>query len=163
MLGLTRSDRRSADVGQPEATDTRRRLHSISRIGVVAEADYTNGLIRVDLQDGELRTDWIPWLTLRAGNDRFWWAPETGEVVMLLSLSGDLANAFAVGASFSNQNQNGDRETLQRQTFHDGAVIEYDRDAHAYLIDLTAAAGSTVTIKAAGTVTVEGATIHLNP
>lgn len=156
LHGFNRSDQGTAGAGMPEMGDNGRRLHNAIRYGVVHEADYEKGEIRVAVQDGELISDWIPWITLRAGKDRFWWAPEVDEVVLLLAPSGELSNAVALPATFSNENMNADRETVQRTDFFDGAVIQYDREAHSYLVDLSGApAGSSVTIKAE--------TINLNP
>jgi len=135
VLRVNRDDQITSGVGAFEHTEGARRAANFIRYGVVAEADYEKALIRVELQDGELLSDWIPWVTLRASNDRFWWAPEVGEVMLLLAPSGELANAVALPAAFSNENQNGDRPTVQRQTFDDGTVIEYDREAHRYTID----------------------------
>ena len=147
MLRVNRDDQITSGVGAFEHTEGARRISNLIRYGVVKEADYEKALIRVELQDGELLTDWIPWVTLRAGGDQFWWAPEVGEVMLLLAPSGELANAVALPAAFSNSNQNGDRATVQRQTFEDGTVIEYDREASTYTIDATASSG-TVIIKA---------------
>lgn len=154
MLGVNRSDQLTSGVGSHEATEHSRRISNVIRYGVVKEADYAKALIRVELQDGELLSDWIPWITLRANNDRFWWAPEVGEVMLLLAPSGELANAVALPAAFSNENQNGDRPTVQRQTFEDGTVIEYDRASHTYTLDATASGG---------TVIVKASLIHFNP
>jgi len=185
VLRVNRDDQITSGVGAFEPTEASRRGANFIRYGVVKEADYEKALIRVELQEGELLTDWIPWITLRAGGDRFWWAPEVGEVMLLLAPSGELANAVALPAAFSNDNQNGDRETVQRQTFDDGTVIEYDREANQYLIDTTASngtvlvkagtvtiqssgdttvqAGGSATIQATGAVTISGSSINLNP
>lgn len=169
MLRVNRDDQITSGVGAFEHTEGARRISNAIRYGVVKEADYEKALIRVELQDGELLSDWIPWVTLRAGGDQFWWAPEVGEVMLLLAPSGELANAVALPAAFSNENQNGDRATVQRQTFEDGTVIEYDREANRYTIDATASSGSvvvkaqSVNVEASGPVTVQGSPIHLNP
>jgi phage baseplate assembly protein V len=154
MLGVNRNDQTTSGVGSLENTEAGRRISNILRYGVVKEADYEQALIRVEMQDGELLSDWIPWVTLRAGNDKFWWAPEVGEVMLVMAPSGELANAVALPAAFSNQNQNASQPTIQRQTFEDGTVIEYDRAAHRYLVDATASGG---------TVIVKAPIIHLNP
>lgn len=101
MLRVNRDDQSTSGVGAFEHTEASRRISNAIRYGVVKEADYENALIRLELQDGELLTDWIPWITLRAGGDKFWWAPEEGEVMMLLSPSGELANAVALPAADS--------------------------------------------------------------
>lgn len=149
MLSINRSDSRTAGVGSPEATDQARRLHNMVRYGEVAEVDYDGAqsgfpAIRVSLQNGELTTDWIPWATLRAGNDQVWDPPEEGEVVLLLCSSGELSNAVALPAVFSNGNANGDRSGLHRRTYQDGTYVEYDRETHLLTIDTTASEGSVV-------------------
>ncbi len=65
-----------------------RAVRDIIRIGVIAEVNTTLGVCRV--QSGELMTDWLHWLTSRAGGSRTWWAPSIGEQVLLLSLGGEL-------------------------------------------------------------------------
>lgn len=172
MLGVTRSDQQTAGVGSAESTDHARRLSNVARYGTVAEADYTGATagfpaIRVQLQDGEILSDWVPWFTPRAGKDRVWDPPEVGEVVMLLAPSGDLANGVAIPGLFSNGNANGDRAGLQRRTFDDGTVIEYDRQAHKLFMDVK----GDVRIKASGKIEIEadgdlklvGDRIDLNP
>jgi len=174
MLGLNRSDQRTSGVGSPEATDHSRRLHNLARYGVVAQVDYTGETagfpaIRVDLQDGQLRTEWLPWFTPRAGGDVVWDPPTVGEVVMLLAPSGELANGVAIPGLFSDGNANGDRANLHRRTYGDGTVVEYDRDSHTLTVDATASS-STVIVKASqvqiqGTeqVTITSPQLHLNP
>jgi phage baseplate assembly protein V len=159
VLRVNRDDQRTSGVGAFEHTEGARRISNVVRYGTVKEADYKKALIRVELQAGELVTDWIPWVTLRAGKDKFWWAPEVGEVMLVLAPSGELANAVALPAAFSNENQNADRETIQRQTFDDGTVIEYDREAHKLKMDVK----GDVEIKATGNVTIIGERIDLNP
>jgi phage baseplate assembly protein V len=167
MLRVNRDDQTTSGVGAAEHTDSSRRVNNMIRYGVVKEADYPKGLIRVEMQDGEILSDWIPWVTLRAGKDRFWWAPEEGEVMLVLAPSGELANAVALPAAFSNENQNADRETVQRQTFDDGTVVEYDREAHRLTMDVKGdvkiKATGKIDIEADGNVKIVGARIDLNP
>lgn len=167
MLRVNRDPRITSGVGAFEHTDAARRVANVIRYGVVEEADYEKALIRVSLQDGELLSDWIPWVTLRAGADKFWWAPEVGEVMLVLAPSGELANAVALPAAFSDDNQNADRATVQRQTFEDGTVIEYDKEAHKLTMDvqgdvLIRATGK-IEIEAGGNLKLVGAPIDLNP
>lgn len=174
MLGVNRSDQLTSGVGSAESTDHARRLSNVARYGTVAEADYTGATagfpaIRVQLQDGEILSDWVPWFTPRAGKDRVWDPPEVGEVVMLLAPSGDLANGVAIPGLFSDGNANGDRAGLQRRTFDDGTVVEYDRQSHKLTIDATESDGEvlvkvqTVNVEASGAVTIKGSPLHLNP
>lgn len=182
MLPIARDDQRTSGVGTRESSDHSRRLHNLVRYGVVQEVDYTGDeagfpAIRVNLQDGELTSDWVPWAALRAGNDRVWDPPEVGEVVLLLSSSGELANALALPAVFSSGNENGDRAGLHRRTYQDGTVVEYDREEHTLTIDTTESTGSViirtgaasieasgaVTVEAQGEVSISGSAVRLNP
>lgn len=77
-----------------QLTEIMRLITNLIRIGVVTEVDRENWLCRV--KTGDLETNWINWLTLRAGNARTWWRPSEGEQVVLLSLGGNLETAFAL-------------------------------------------------------------------
>lgn len=134
MLGVNRGDRQTSGVGAPEQGDAERRLNNLLRVGTVHAVDYKKAVARVALQEGETITDWLPWLTARAGGDLFWWAPEPGEVVLVGSLSGELHNGFIWPAAFSNGNQPAARSSVCRAVFADGTLIEYDRKAHALRI-----------------------------
>lgn len=138
MLRVNRDPRITSNVGAYEHTDAARRHANFIRYGVVKETDYRKAVIRLELEEGEILTDWIPWITLRASKDLVWWAPEVGEVMLVLAPSGELANAVALPAAFSNGNQPGGRPTVQRAVFHDGTTVVYDREAHVYTIDVQA-------------------------
>ncbi len=49
--------------------DLKRLLANIIRIGTASDVDLANGLCRIKI--GNLETDWLNWLTLRAGRVRF--------------------------------------------------------------------------------------------
>lgn len=103
----------------------KRLLANIIRIGSVSDVDHANGLCRVKI--GNLETDWLNWLTLRAGRVRFWSAPSVGEQVMVLSIGGELTTGFVLPAIFSDANsapsQSPDAMVI---TFPDGARFEYE-------------------------------------
>lgn len=80
-------------------TEIMRLITNLIRTGTVSEVDPVNWLCRV--KTGDLETNWINWLTLRAGNTRTWWKPTVGEQVVLLSLGGNLETAFALPAIYS--------------------------------------------------------------
>lgn len=181
---LERSDSHTSGVGDFEASDHARRHGNLLRVGRVAETDYPKGLIRVAIQEDEetgeaqLLTDWIPWLTQRAGKDRFWWAPEIGEAVVIMAPSGEISQGFAMPGAFSTDYpQIEERETIQKTQFEDGSMIQYDREAHEYTIDLRASEGriivlvqeaqiealGDVNVNAQGDVTVTASSINLNP
>ncbi|AYW93421.1 phage baseplate assembly protein V [Yersinia pseudotuberculosis] len=103
----------------------KRLLANIIRIGIVSDVDLANGLCRVKM--GNLETDWLNWLTLRAGRVRFWSAPSLGEQVMVISIGGELTTGFVLPAVFSDANpapsQSADAIVI---TFPDGARFEYE-------------------------------------
>ncbi|CNJ94023.1 baseplate assembly protein V [Yersinia mollaretii] len=108
--------------------DLKRLLANIIRIGIVSEVDLANGLCRVKI--GNLETDWLNWLTLRAGRVRFWSAPSKGEQVMVLSIGGELTTGFVLPAIFSDANPapspSADAMVI---TFPDGARFEYEPES----------------------------------
>lgn len=156
---------RTGGVGNAETTDLERRVANLLRLGQVHSADYGAARIRVVVGDaadpvGHILTDWIPWLTTRASKDRSWWAPEVGETVLLLAPGGEMPNAVALPAVFSNAAPApADRETVHVVTYDDGATMMYDREAHK----LSVYVPGDVLIEATGNVTIKGARIDLNP
>ncbi len=77
-----------------QLSEIMRLITNLIRTGTVSEVDTVNWLCRV--KTGDLETNWINWLTLRAGGTRTWWKPTVGEQVVLLSLGGNLETAFAL-------------------------------------------------------------------
>lgn len=105
------------------------------RIGTVEELDAD--IARVRIKIGDLLTDWIPWLTHRAGNDVSWWCPSKGEQMLVLSPSGDLAQAVCVPAIYSDLIPANCRDPMKHVvTYEDGAVFEYDKTTHCLNITL---------------------------
>lgn len=131
----------TARIGEIE-----RRLSNVVRPGTVQEADYAKARIRVAL--GRNKTAWLPWLTSRAGHDRTWHPPEVGEQVLVISPSGELSQGYVMpGGVYKNDfPANGDSETVSRTTYKDGAVIEYDREAHAYAATIPSGGKATVSV-----------------
>jgi phage baseplate assembly protein V len=106
-----------------------RLLENLIRFGTVAEVQMQPPRVRV--KTGDLLTGWLPWIAARAGLDQDWDPPTVNEQVILLSPSGQLANGVALTGVFSDEHAaNGDRPGLNRRTYRDGAVIEYDCIAH---------------------------------
>lgn len=84
-----------------QLTEIMRLITNLIRTGTVTEVDRENWLCRVKV--GELETNWINWLTLRAGCARTWWCPSPDEQVVVLSMGGNLETAFALPAIYSSQ------------------------------------------------------------
>ena len=136
-----------------------RRLANVVRPATVAELDLANARLRAkydETADGEaVLTAWLPWLTVRAGADRTWWAPEEGEQVVLLSPSGELPQAVALPGLYRDMfPAPSDSADLHVVEYEDGARLSYDRAAHALTAVLPA--GATARLVAPGGATVVG-------
>ncbi|MGR5944639.1 phage baseplate assembly protein V [Enterobacter sp. C4G1] len=84
-----------------QLTEIMRLITNLIRTGTVTVVDRENWLCRVKV--GELETNWINWLTLRAGGARTWWCPSPDEQVVVISMGGNLETAFALPAIYSSQ------------------------------------------------------------
>ncbi|ANJ91913.1 phage baseplate assembly protein V [Serratia plymuthica] len=111
-------------------SDILRLLRNLIRIGTVNAVDLERGLCRVDT--GGNLTDWLNWLTCRAGRTRVWWAPSEGEQVLVLALGGELDTAFVLPGIFSDDfpapSASADAIHI---TFPDDAMIEYEPETGA--------------------------------
>ena len=107
--------------------------YPINRTGIVTEVDRDGWLCRV--KTGDLETNWINWLTYRAGKARTWWCPSPGEQVVLFSLGGNLETAFALPAIYSNAcPPPSDSESADVTEYEDGGWFEYDPATGRWII-----------------------------
>ncbi|EPN9542090.1 phage baseplate assembly protein V [Cronobacter malonaticus] len=125
-----------------------RALRNMIRTGVIVETDLDAGRCRV--QTGGIKTDWLQWLTQRAGRSRTWWAPSVGEQVIILAVGGELDTAFVLPAIFSDDHPapSASADALHI-AFPDGAVVEYEPDTGA----LTASGIKTAAVTASESLT----------
>nr|ELR5111150.1 phage baseplate assembly protein V [Providencia stuartii] len=106
------------------SADIRRLINNLIRVGIVTAVDAKKGC---RVQTGDLETDWLNWITLRAGQTRTMNAPSVGEQVIILSIGGELTTAFVLTGIFSNEHaEPTDSLTADHRTYSDGAVIEYE-------------------------------------
>lgn len=128
-----------------------RAIRNMIRTGVIVETDLDAGRCRV--QTGGIKTDWLQWLTHRAGRSRTWWAPSVGEQVIILAVGGELDTAFVLPAIFSDDHPapSASADALHI-AFPDGAVIEYEPETGALSVsgiktaDVTASESITATV-----------------
>ena len=114
-------------------TEIMRLITNLIRTGTVSDVDTVNWLCRV--KTGDLETNWINWLTCRAGKTRTWWQPSIGEQVVLLSLGGNLETAFALPAIYSDAFPPPDySENGSTTVFNDGGWFQYEPDTGQLLI-----------------------------
>ena len=111
---------------QPTPTELQRLIDNLIRIGTVTAV--RSGECRV--KTGDLITNWRPYATARAGMNRTRHRLSIGKQVLLLSVSGDLRNAYIVGPihcdAFPEPLAGDDNPDLDRTEYSDGAVIEYN-------------------------------------
>lgn len=101
-----------------------RLIRNIIRTGTVTAVKIGRGC---RVQTGNLQTDWLPVVTLRAGAARSSWMPSVGEQVVILSVGGELTTAVVLPGLFSDEhNEPTDSLTANHTTYPDGAVIEYE-------------------------------------
>ncbi|WP_058910977.1 phage baseplate assembly protein V [Entomohabitans teleogrylli] len=125
-----------------------RLLRNMIRTGIIVETDTDAGRCRV--QTGGIMTDWLQWLTCRAGRSRVWWAPSVGEQVLILSVGGELDVAFVLPAIFSDDASAPSASAdAWHVSFPDGAALEYEPASGA----LTVTGIKTATITASESVT----------
>lgn len=128
-----------------------RALRNMIRTGVIVETDPDTGRCRV--QTGGIVTDWLQWLTHRAGRSRTWWSPSVGEQVLILAVGGELDTAFVLPGIFSDDHPapSASADALHI-AFPDGAVIEYEPQTSALTVsgiktaDVTASESITATV-----------------
>lgn len=128
-----------------------RALRNMIRTGVIVETDPAAGRCRV--QTGGIVTDWLQWLTRRAGRSRTWWAPSIGEQVLILAVGGELDTAFVLPGIFSDDHPAPSASAdAWHVAFPDGAVIEYEPKTSALTVsgiktaDVTASESITATV-----------------
>ncbi|MDE8034643.1 phage baseplate assembly protein V [Actinobacillus equuli subsp. equuli] len=103
-----------------------RQLTNIVRLGTIAEVDCDKALARVT--SGGITTDWLPWLTQRAGTTISWNPPTIGEQCIVLASSGELTTAvILLGLYTSNAPSKNPDEWLFY--FPDGATLMYNHSS----------------------------------
>jgi len=106
-----------------------RKLANIIRIGLIKEVDYEKARVRV--QVGEFLTDWVPWITSKAGRDRSWFSPDIDEQVMVLSPFGELSLGVVLAGIYQQKYPAPEsKKEVDSFLFEDGTKISYDKKNH---------------------------------
>lgn len=154
-----------ADMETPHVSELIRRLENLLRPGTIGQVDVQRARVRV--LAGGLLTNWVPWLSLRAGAVRHWSPPSMGEQCILLAPGGDPANAMALMGLFSDgipADDHRDHTHATRQP--DGTLAEYDHQVHRDLLqcvgDILRQAEGSITHQAEGDIAhlAQGAITH---
>lgn len=128
-----------------------RRLANLIRLGSIKEADYASAKARVEI--GDLVTDWLPWITRRAGDSKDWHPVDVGEQVIVLAPSGDLSQGIILPALYTENAPSSSGDTHATH-YKDGSTVTFDRSSGTFSADFKGDAN----IKVAGNVNVEAST-----
>lgn len=109
---------------EPNSTELLRRLDNLLRLGTIAEVDHAKALVKV--QSGNILTDWLPWLTFRAGTSQTWSPPTINEQCLILAVSGEFTTAVVLVGLYT-QNAPSHNPDEHCFAFADGAVIAYNQ------------------------------------
>ena len=134
--------------------DLNRRIENIVRLGTIAEVDFAHAKAKV--KSGGILTDWLPWVTARAGNVRTWSAPSVGEQCAILASSGELTTAVILVGIFT-QNAPSHAPDENVIDFPDGARVVYNHSTGA----LTVTGIKTATIQAATSITLNTPQVNI--
>jgi phage baseplate assembly protein V len=113
-----------------DISELRRLILNLIRVGHIVEIDYDAQKVRAQI--GKNTTAWRPWAVYRAGETQTWAPPSKNEQVIVFSPEGDFSQAIILPAIYSDQFQPPSSNPAHTTTrYADGAVIQYDSDAHA--------------------------------
>lgn len=116
--------------------ETERLLANLIRVGVVAALDEANA--RVTVNTGGLTTDWLPWITARAGATRTWSAPRPGEQVLVLSPCGDPAQAVVLPAIYQDDHPApAASQNVEHVVFPDGSTVDYNSSTNTLTVSVS--------------------------
>lgn len=118
--------------------ETERILANMIRVGTIAQLDEANA--RVKVRAGGLLTDWLPWITARAGATRTWSAPRPGEQVLVLAPYGDPAQAVALPAIYQDSHPApSNTKGAEHVVFPDGSTVDYNSASNTLNIQVAGA------------------------
>lgn len=123
------------------------------RLAAIASVDLAAARCTVQFDDG-IESGPVRWIEGRMGSTSIWSPPTIGEQVVLLCPAGEIAAGVVLRGLACDAFAPPSNAALDLMRFGDGAVLSYDADAHALVVNLPA--GSTVAITADGGVTVNG-------
>lgn len=145
-----------------DANEFRRLIINMIRKGAIMDVNHASNppTCRVSVgdptdPDGEgLQTNWLPFLSVRAGTTREWNPPTKGEGVVLICPMGDPAQGVVLcGLNTDDAPAPSNSPDTHTRAYPDGAIVEYNHANHS--LSATLPAGATVLIVAPGSVTVQ--------
>ncbi|KLT21842.1 baseplate assembly protein GpV [Wolbachia endosymbiont of Armadillidium vulgare str. wVulC] len=116
-------------------SELNRKLANVIRIGIVKEIDYEKAKVRVKI--GEFLTDYLPWITSKAGKDRDWSPPDIDEQVMIFSPLGELSLGVVLGGIYQEKYPAPEnKKEINSVKFQDGTILLYDKEKHHLEIEV---------------------------
>lgn len=112
-----------------------RQLANMLRVGTVAEV-RSKPTAACRVKSGELLTQWLPWISTRAGGKRArtWWAPRVGEQCVVLSPGGEMTQGLVLLGLYSDAFAPGsDKLEALRVDLSDKEYFEHDGHGSATL------------------------------
>ena len=99
------------------------------RVGKVVAVDEKTAKARVEIEDlDKVITYWLPVVVQKTQDDKFYWLPDVGELVLVGFLDYGIEQGFILGSIY---NEKDNTPVADKDKFHikfkDGTVIEYDR------------------------------------
>lgn len=129
-------------------SENERILSNMIRIGVVSQLDEANA--RVKVSAAGLTTDWLPWVTSRAGATRTWSAPRPGEQVIVLSPYGDPAQAVVLPSIYQDAHPApANSEDVEHVVFPDGSTVNYNSESNTLTVTVAGSGNVIVNCKEA--------------
>ena len=139
-----------------ELGELQRATAGIVRFGTISELDVANARVRV--KTGGLETDWLPWVTARAGATRTWSAPRVGEQVVVLAESGNPSQGAVIPSIYQdNHPAPANSQDIEATVYPDGSRVEYDSASHT--LTVTVGTGNVVVNCKAAAVNCETAAV----
>ncbi|MBC6685934.1 phage baseplate assembly protein V [Wolbachia pipientis] len=116
-------------------SELNRKLANVIRIGIVKEIDCEKAKVRVKI--GDIVTDYLPWITSKAGKDRDWSPPDIDEQVVVFSPLGELSLGVVLAGIYQEKYPAPEnKKEINSVKFQDGAKFTYDKEKHHLEIEV---------------------------
>ncbi|MGL5512671.1 MAG: phage baseplate assembly protein V [Sporomusa sp.] len=130
------------------------------RYGRVSSVDPQCMTARVVFEDKGNMVSWdLLCITANSLENRDYWLPDVGKKVVCEIMDNENSQGFIKGAIYDTSNPSPrNNQDIRSVDFADGTVIEYNRASHVLNINCV----GDINIKAAGKITINGATVDIN-
>lgn len=158
------------------------KVSKLFQLAKVKTVDGDNATVVCILADDKSETAPLPWMVRHAGKTIEWWAPEEGEQVLVMNLTGILDISIVLPALYSTAFPAPESDLdIRKLILSDGTSVEHNSKAKTLAIDtnadvtidaksatvnsqgdVTVDAKANATVKAIGDVAIDGGTINMN-